>query len=63
LDRRLQDEPPRRRRPRGVPRLRGERYRPQLDRYAAALAAIERRKVRVALYFPLLKELRTWPAG
>ena len=38
-----------------------ERYRPQLDRYAAALAAIERRKVRVALYFPLLKELRTWP--
>ena len=40
-----------------------ERYRPQLDRYAAALAAIERRKVRVALYFPLLKELRTWPAG
>ncbi len=40
-----------------------ERYRPQLDRYAAALAAIEARKVRVALYFPLLKELRTWPAG
>ena len=40
-----------------------ERYRPQLDRYAAALAAIERCKVRVALYFPLLKELRTWPAG
>jgi ATP-dependent exoDNAse (exonuclease V) beta subunit len=40
-----------------------ERYRPQLDRYAAALAAIEGRKVRVALYFPLLKELRAWPAG
>ena len=40
-----------------------ERYRPQLDRYAAALAAIERSKVRVALYFPLLKELRTWLAG
>jgi ATP-dependent exoDNAse (exonuclease V) beta subunit len=40
-----------------------ERYRPQLDRYAAALAAIERRSVRVALYFPLLKELRSWSAG
>ena len=40
-----------------------ERYRPQLDRYAAALAAIERRAVRVALYFPLLKELRSWSAG
>jgi ATP-dependent exoDNAse (exonuclease V) beta subunit len=40
-----------------------ERYRPQLDRYAAALAAIEQRAVRVALYFPLLKELRTWEAG
>ena len=40
-----------------------ERYRPQLDRYAAALAAIEGRRVRVALYFPLLKELRSWPAG
>jgi ATP-dependent exoDNAse (exonuclease V) beta subunit len=40
-----------------------ERYRPQLDRYAAALASIERRAVRVALYFPLLKELRTWQAS
>jgi ATP-dependent helicase/nuclease subunit A len=40
-----------------------ERYRPQLDRYAAALAAIERRVVRVALYFPLLKELRSWSAA
>jgi ATP-dependent exoDNAse (exonuclease V) beta subunit len=39
-----------------------ERYRPQLDRYAAALVAIEGREVRVALYFPLLKELRTWAA-
>jgi ATP-dependent exoDNAse (exonuclease V) beta subunit len=37
-----------------------ERYRPQLDRYAAALGAIESRPVRVALYFPLLKELRSW---
>jgi ATP-dependent exoDNAse (exonuclease V) beta subunit len=40
-----------------------ERYRPQLDRYAAALAAIERRPIRVALYFPLLKELRSWSAA
>jgi len=44
-----------------------ERYRPQLDRYAAALAAIDTRPVRVALYFPLLAELRSWrpaaPAG
>jgi ATP-dependent helicase/nuclease subunit A len=40
-----------------------ERYRPQLDRYAAALAAIEGRVVCVALYFPLLKELRSWQAG
>jgi ATP-dependent exoDNAse (exonuclease V) beta subunit len=39
-----------------------ERYRPQLDRYAAALAAIDSRPVHVGLYFPLLRELRTWPA-
>ena len=37
-----------------------ERYRPQLDRYAAALAAIDSRPVRVGLYFPLLAELRSW---
>jgi ATP-dependent exoDNAse (exonuclease V) beta subunit len=40
-----------------------ERYRPQLDRYAAALAAIDSRPVHVGLYFPLLRELRTWPAA
>jgi len=40
-----------------------ERYRPQLDRYADALVAIERRPVQVGLYFPLLKTLRDWPAG
>jgi ATP-dependent exoDNAse (exonuclease V) beta subunit len=40
-----------------------DRYRPQLDRYAGALAAIDARPVHVGLYFPLLKELRTWPAA
>jgi ATP-dependent helicase/nuclease subunit A len=39
-----------------------ERYRPQLDRYAEALAAIEARPVQVALYFPLLRTLRAWAA-
>ena len=39
-----------------------ERYRPQLDRYAAALAALDPRPVRVGLYFPLLAELRSWLA-
>ncbi len=39
-----------------------ERYRPQLDRYAAAFAAIDSRPVRVALYFPLLRTLRAWAA-
>jgi ATP-dependent helicase/nuclease subunit A len=40
-----------------------ERYRPQLDRYAAALAAIDSRPVQVGLYFPLLRALRAWAAG
>jgi ATP-dependent helicase/nuclease subunit A len=40
-----------------------ERYRPQLDRYAAAFAAIDSRPVRVALYFPLLRTLRAWDAN
>ncbi len=40
-----------------------ERYRPQLDRYAAALATIDSRPVRVGLYFPLLATLRAWPAS
>jgi len=40
-----------------------ERYRPQLDRYAAALASIDSRPVQVGLYFPLLRTLRGWRAG
>jgi ATP-dependent helicase/nuclease subunit A len=40
-----------------------ERYRPQLDRYAAALAVIDPRPVQVALYFPLLRTLRAWAAS
>jgi ATP-dependent helicase/nuclease subunit A len=38
-----------------------DRYRPQLTRYAAALAAVDPRPVTVGLYFPLLKVLRSWP--
>lgn len=37
-----------------------ERYRAQLERYASALAAIDARPVKLGLYFPLLKTLRTW---
>jgi ATP-dependent exoDNAse (exonuclease V) beta subunit len=37
-----------------------ERYRAQLDRYAAALGALDARPVRVGLYFPLLAEFRDW---
>ena len=39
------------------------RYAPQLERYAAAVAASDSRPVQLALYFPLLGELRAWPAG
>jgi ATP-dependent helicase/nuclease subunit A len=39
------------------------RYAPQLERYAAAIAAIDERRVQLALYFPLLGELRAWPAA
>jgi ATP-dependent helicase/nuclease subunit A len=39
-----------------------ERYRPQLDAYAAALRALEARPIRVGLYFPLLAGWREWPA-
>jgi ATP-dependent exoDNAse (exonuclease V) beta subunit len=38
------------------------RYAPQLERYAAAVAATDSRRVQLALYFPLLGELRAWPA-
>ena len=36
------------------------RYREQVERYAAAMAAIDPRPQRVALYFPLLGALRDW---
>jgi len=38
------------------------RYRPQLERYAHALAAIDSRPIHLGLYFPLLAEFRGWPA-
>ncbi|HWN38330.1 MAG TPA: 3'-5' exonuclease, partial [Gammaproteobacteria bacterium] len=38
------------------------RYAPQLERYAEAVAASDSRPVQLALYFPLLGELRDWPA-
>jgi len=39
------------------------RYASQLERYAAAVAAGDSRPVQLALYFPLLGELRAWPAA
>ena len=38
------------------------RYRSQLERYAAALAAVDSRPIHLGLYFPLLAEFRGWPA-
>ena len=40
-----------------------ERYAPQLERYALAVAASDARPVQLGLYFPLLGELRSWPAA
>ncbi len=40
-----------------------ERYRPQLARYAEAMAAIDDRPIRVGLYFPLLQAFRDWVPG
>ena len=40
-----------------------ERYRGQLETYSAAMAAIDSRPVKVALYFPLLGALRAWSPG
>jgi ATP-dependent helicase/nuclease subunit A len=37
-----------------------ERYRLQLESYAQAMAAIDARPLRVALYFPLLGRLKEW---
>ena len=39
-----------------------ERYRAQLEGYAAAMGALDRRPIRLALYFPLLAAWRAWPA-
>jgi ATP-dependent exoDNAse (exonuclease V) beta subunit len=39
-----------------------ERYRPQLERYARAIAVFDARPIEIALYFPLLKALRSWAA-
>jgi ATP-dependent exoDNAse (exonuclease V) beta subunit len=39
-----------------------ERYKPQLERYAAAMAVIDSREIKLALYFPLLRAFRCWPA-
>jgi ATP-dependent exoDNAse (exonuclease V) beta subunit len=39
-----------------------ERYRPQLERYAALLRALGDEPIRLGLYFPLLSAWREWPA-
>lgn len=39
-----------------------ERYRPQLEAYAALLRALDARPMRVGLYFPLLSGWREWSA-
>ncbi len=40
-----------------------ERYRKQLERYAETMASIDNRPIELALYFPLLQALRSWPFG
>jgi ATP-dependent exoDNAse (exonuclease V) beta subunit len=40
-----------------------ERHAPQLERYAQAVAATDPRPIELGLYFPLLGELRSWPAA
>jgi hypothetical protein len=52
-----------RRRRRRLPRFEVARYAPQLRRYARAVEAVDKRPVSLGLYFPLLEELRSWPAG
>ena len=37
-----------------------ERYQPQLERYAAVMAQLEARPIRLGLYFPLLDAWREW---
>ena len=40
--------------------LQQERYRAQLEKYAAVMAALEQRPIRLGLYFPLLRGWREW---
>jgi ATP-dependent exoDNAse (exonuclease V) beta subunit len=40
-----------------------ERYRGQLEKYAAVLGKVEKRPIRLGLYFPLLGGWREWEAG
>lgn len=40
-----------------------ERYRPQLERYAAGMAQVDPRPLRVGLYFPMLRAFRSWAPG
>ncbi len=40
-----------------------ERYAPQLERYARALSETDPRPIELGLYFPLLAQLRSWPAN
>jgi ATP-dependent exoDNAse (exonuclease V) beta subunit len=40
-----------------------ERHAPQLERYARAVAVTDARPITLGLYFPLLAELRSWPAA
>lgn len=40
-----------------------ERYRPQLERYAALLRELDGRPLRLGLYFPLLGAFREWAPG
>lgn len=37
-----------------------QRYRAQLERYARAMSSVDRRPIRVGLYFPLLRAFREW---
>ena len=40
-----------------------QRYRAQLERYAALMRRIDEQPVKLGLYFPLLKGWREWGSG
>jgi ATP-dependent exoDNAse (exonuclease V) beta subunit len=40
-----------------------QRYRAQLENYAQLLALLDKRPIRLGLYFPLLQGWREWDAG